>query len=167
MTGRAWVFGDDINTDVLAPGLYFKSPMAEMARHCLEAVDPGFAREVQPGDIVVAGARFGVGSAREQAAMALVHLGVSAVLAVSFGRIFYRNALNFGLPALWFPAAGEITRGEALDIDAVQGRIVSPGTGRSWQVAGIPPHLMAMVAAGGLMPWLKQRLASKEKEICR
>ena len=85
---------------------------------------------------------------------------LSAVLAVSFGRIFYRNALNFGLRALWFPAAADISAGETLDIDAVQGRIVSPGTGRHWQVAGIPPHLMAMVAAGGLMPWLKQRLAA-------
>jgi 3-isopropylmalate/(R)-2-methylmalate dehydratase small subunit len=79
--GRAWVFGNDVNTDVMAPGLYFKSPMEEMARHCLEAVEPRFAREVQPGDIVVAGRRFGVGSAREQAALAFQHLGVGALLA--------------------------------------------------------------------------------------
>jgi len=162
---RVWRFGDDINTDVLAPGLYFKSSMDEMARHCLEAVEPRFAKEVQPGDIVVAGARFGVGSAREQAAMALVHLGVSAVLAVSFGRIFYRNALNFGLPALFFPAAADIAQDERLTVDAVAGRIASPATGRSWQVAGIPPHLMSMVAAGGLMPWLKQRLEADKKEL--
>jgi 3-isopropylmalate/(R)-2-methylmalate dehydratase small subunit len=78
--GRAWVFGDDVNTDVMAPGLYFKLPMAEMARHCLEAIDPAFPASVKPGDIVVAGRNFGVGSAREQAAMALTHLGVGAVL---------------------------------------------------------------------------------------
>jgi 3-isopropylmalate/(R)-2-methylmalate dehydratase small subunit len=162
--GRAWVFGDDVDTDVLAPGLYFKAPMAEMARHCLEAVDPRFAAGVRPGDIVVAGRRFGVGSAREQAAMALQHLGVGAVLAVSFGRIFYRNALNFGLPALFFPAAGEIGAGETLEVDAVAGRITSPATGRSWTVNGIPPHLMAMVAAGGLMPYLKARLAGPRGE---
>lgn len=156
--GRAWVFGDDVNTDAMAPGLYFKSPMAEMARHCLESVDPAFAAGVQPGDIVVAGRNFGVGSAREQAAMALTHLGVGAVLAVSFGRIFYRNALNFGLPALVFPAAATVAAGDPLRIDAVAGRIGNVRTGELHTVPGIPAHLMAMVEAGGLMPWLKLRL---------
>lgn len=156
--GRAWVFGDDVNTDVMAPGLYFKSPMAEMARHCLEAIDPTFAADVKPGDIVVAGRNFGVGSAREQAAMALVHLGVGAVLAVSFGRIFYRNALNFGLPALAFPAAGTVLAGDRLRVDPVAGRIENTRSGAMHAVNGIPAHLMAMVEAGGLMPWLKLRL---------
>ena len=156
--GRAWVFGDDVNTDVMAPGLYFKSPMAEMARHCLEAIDPAFAAGVKPGDIVVAGRSFGVGSAREQAAMALTHLGVGAVLAASFGRIFYRNALNFGLPALVFPAAGTVVAGDLLRIDPVAGRIENTRSGAVHAVNGIPAHLMAMVEAGGLMPWLKLRL---------
>jgi 3-isopropylmalate dehydratase small subunit len=160
ITGRAWVFGDDINTDVMAPGLYFKAPMEEMARHCLEAVDPRFAVEVRPGDIVVAGARFGVGSAREQAAMALKHLGVGAILAVSFGRIFYRNALNFGLPALFFPAAAEVRPGDAIAVEPVSGHIVNRSTGREYRVNGIPAHLMEMVGAGGLMPYLKQRLGA-------
>ncbi len=115
--GRAFRFGDDVNTDVMAPGLYFKAPMAEMARHCLEAVDPQFASTVRPGDIIVAGRNFGVGSAREQAALALTHLQVGAVLAVSFGRIFYRNALNFGLPALVFPAAATVEPGDRLRVD--------------------------------------------------
>ena len=156
--GRAWVFGDDVNTDVMAPGLYFKSPMAEMARHCLEAIDPAFANRVRPGDIVVAGRNFGVGSAREQAAMALTHLGVGAVLAVSFGRIFYRNALNFGLPALVFPAAGTVLAGDLLRVDPVAGHIENTRSGTVHAVNGIPAHLMAMVEAGGLMPWLKLRL---------
>lgn len=156
--GRAWVFGDDVNTDVMAPGLYFKSPMAEMARHCLEAIDPSFAASVRPGDIVVAGRNFGVGSAREQAAMALTHLGVGAVLAVSFGRIFYRNALNFGLPALVFPAAATVAAGDRLRVDPVEGRIGNARSGTVHTVNGIPAHLMAMVEAGGLMPWLKLRL---------
>jgi 3-isopropylmalate/(R)-2-methylmalate dehydratase small subunit len=156
--GRAWVFGDDINTDVMAPGLYFKSPMDEMARHCLEAVNPDFARNVRPGDIVVAGRNFGVGSAREQAVMALTHLGVSAVLAVSFGRIFYRNALNFGLPALAYPGAPTVLAGEVLRVDPVAGEIGNARSGTVHKVAGIPAHLMAMVEAGGLMPWLKLRL---------
>jgi 3-isopropylmalate/(R)-2-methylmalate dehydratase small subunit len=164
ITGRAWVFGDDVNTDVMAPGLYFKAPMEEMAQHCLEAIDPGFAQNVRPGDIVVAGARFGVGSAREQAAMALKHLGVGAILAVSFGRIFYRNALNFGLPALFFPAAGEIRAGDEIEIDPVAGRVLNRGNGREYQVNGIPAHLMEMVGAGGLMPYLKERLARAGQE---
>jgi 3-isopropylmalate/(R)-2-methylmalate dehydratase small subunit len=159
ISGRAFVFGDDINTDVMAPGLYFKAPMAEMARHCLEAVNPDFARQVRPGDIIVAGRNFGVGSAREQAAMALTHLGVGAVLAVSFGRIFYRNALNFGLPALVFPDAGLIRPADALQVDPVSGRIERRASGDSWVVQGLPVHLMEMIEAGGLMPWLKLRLA--------
>lgn len=162
--GRAWVFGDDVDTDVMAPGLWFKAPMAEMAQHCLEAVDPRFAREVRPGDIVVAGRRFGVGSAREQAAMALVHLGVGAVLAVSFGRIFHRNALNFGLPALVVPSAGEIRAGDVVEVEPVGGRVLDVTTAREYRVNGIPPHLMDMVAAGGLMPWLKRRLAGPRRE---
>lgn len=159
--GRAWVFGDDVNTDVMAPGLYFKAPMEEMARHCMEAIDPGFAAGVRPGDIVVAGRNFGVGSAREQAAMALTHLRVGAVLAPSFGRIFYRNALNFGLPALVFPAAATVAAGDLLQVDPVGGTIRNLRTGDLHRVNGIPAHLMAMVEAGGLMPWLKHRL-SKE-----
>lgn len=160
--GRAWVFGDDVNTDVMAPGLYFKSPMAEMARHCLEAIDPEFAANVRPGDIVVAGRNFGVGSAREQAVMALTHLGVGAVLAVSFGRIFYRNALNFGLPALVFPAAGTVAAGDRLRVDPVRGCIGNARTGADFTVQGIPVHLMAMVEAGGLMPWLRLRLRKEQ-----
>lgn len=162
LEGRAWVFGDNVNTDTMAPGLYFKSSMDEMARHCLETVDPAFAPGVQPGDIVVGGRNFGVGSAREQAAMALQHLGVGAVLAVSFGRIFYRNALNFGVPALFFPAAGEIRAGDRLRVDPVAGRVENLTSGRDYQLTGLPAHLLAMVRAGGLMPWLKQRIAAGE-----
>lgn len=164
ISGRAWVFGDDVNTDVMAPGLYFKSPLEEMAKHCLEAIEPRFAGEVRPGDIVVAGARFGVGSAREQAAMAFRHLGIGAILAVSFGRIFYRNALNFGLPALFFPAAAEIRAGDEIDVEPVSGLVVNRGTGREYRVNGIPAHLMDMVNAGGLMPYLKERLAPVRQE---
>jgi 3-isopropylmalate/(R)-2-methylmalate dehydratase small subunit len=158
MTGRAFVFGDDVNTDVMAPGLYFKEPMDVMARHCMEAVDPEFAGRVCPGDIVVAGRNFGIGSAREQAPMALQHLGVGAILAQSFGRIFYRNALNFGIPALVFPDAAEIAAGDELRLDPVAGVVENLTGGRTYRAAGLPAHLMTMVSAGGLMPWLKQRI---------
>ena len=161
ISGRAWTFGDGINTDVMAPGLYFKSSLEIMATHCMEAVDPGFAGQVVTGDIVVAGQDFGIGSAREQAPMALQHLGVGAILAESYGRIFYRNALNFGIPTLIFPQAGEIAAGDELAIDPVAGHIDNRTQQKTYTVAGLPEHLMAMVAAGGLMPYLKQRLAGR------
>jgi len=154
--GRAWRFGDEINTDTMAPGLYFKEPLEVMAQHCLEAVDPDFAANVRRGDVIVAGNNFGLGSAREQAPMALVHLGVGAILAKSFSRIFYRNAINFGLPALIFPQADEISAGDELTIDPVAGRVNNVTTGKQYDIDGLPPHLMDMISAGGLMPWLKQ-----------
>ena len=98
--GRAWFFGDDIDTDVLAPGIHLKKDIPELAKHCLEAVTEDFASLVQPGDIIVAVYGFGIGSSREQAAQVLVELGVKAVVAKSFARIFYRNAINLGLPVL-------------------------------------------------------------------
>lgn len=159
--GRAWLFGDDVSTDLMAPGLYFKATMEVMARHCLEAADPAFAAGVQPGDILVAGRNFGMGSAREQAAMALKHLGVGAVIALSFGRIFYRNALNFGLPVLVVPQPMPVAAGDPLRLDPVTGRIENRRTGSVAMAAPLPAHLLPMVAAGGLMPWLKLRL---EKE---
>jgi len=157
--GKAWIFGDDVNTDVMAPGLYFKVPMDVMATHCMEAIDPVFATTVAPGDIVVAGRNFGIGSAREQAPMALQHLGVGAILAESYGRIFYRNALNFGIPTLIFPQAGEIVAGDELVLDPIAGHIDNRTQVKTYTVAGLPEHLMAMVSAGGLMPYLKQRLS--------
>ena len=158
VTGRAWIFGDGVNTDVMAPGLYVKAPIAELARHCMEAIDPDFAGGVNSGDVVVGGLNFGVGSAREQAAMALQQLGIGAILAQSYGRIFYRNALNFGIPTLIFPEAPEIAPGEQLRVDPIVGRIENLSSGRDYTVDGLPEHLMAMVTAGGLMPYLKQRL---------
>lgn len=160
--GRAWTFGDEINTDVMAPGIYFKEPMDVAARHCLEAVDPEFAANVQPGDLVVGGSNFGVGSAREQAAMAFRELQVGALLAESFARIFYRNALNLGVPALIFPQAAEIEAGDILKVDPVVGRVQNISSGKQYAVEPIPAHLMAMIAAGGLMPYLKQTTQPKE-----
>ena len=163
VTGRAWVFGDNVNTDVMAPGLYFKSPMSVMAQHCMEAIDPAFAARVQPGDIVVGGLNFGTGSAREQAAMALQHLGVGAVLAVSFGRIFYRNALNFGIPALRLPDGVVLEAGDRLSVVPQTGAITNHDKNSHYSTSPLPPHLLQLVQAGGLMPWLKQRLDKEGK----
>ena len=157
--GRAFVFGDRIDTDTLAPGRVMKRPLAELAAACLEAVDPTFAVTVRPGDIVVAGNAFGIGSSREQAAEALKFLGVGAVLASSFARIFFRNALNVGLPAIVFPQAHEITAGDLLEVDVARGRVVNATSGRTYEVAPLPARLLAMIEDGGLVPHLKRRFA--------
>jgi 3-isopropylmalate/(R)-2-methylmalate dehydratase small subunit len=161
VTGRAFVFGDGIDTDVLAPGHMMKAPIEALAQHCLEAVDPAFAASVRPGDVVVAGANFGHGSSREQAAQALVALGISAVLATSFARTFYRNAINVGLPAVVFPRAAEVVAGDVLSIDPLAGRVENLTLGRAYQVAPIPQHLMAMINDGGLIPHLKRRFRGR------
>jgi 3-isopropylmalate/(R)-2-methylmalate dehydratase small subunit len=156
--GRAWVFGDNVDTDVLAPGPYMKGPIGELARHCLEALDPAFAREAAPGDIVVAGSNFGMGSSREQAAMALKALGIGAVLARSFARIFYRNAMNLALPVLVCPDAGTIAAGDRLVVHAAEGAVENLTQGKRLACEPIPPHLLAMIADGGLLPHLAKKL---------
>jgi 3-isopropylmalate/(R)-2-methylmalate dehydratase small subunit len=156
-TGRAWVFGDKIDTDVLAPGHLMKLSAEELATHCLEAIAPDFAANVRPGDVIVAGASFGIGSSREQAAVSLKILGVRAILAVSYARIFWRNALNLGLPALTMPEAGEIRQGDLIAVDPATGRIENATTGRIYQVQPLPPHLLQIIDEGGLMPFLKAR----------
>lgn len=162
--GRAWVFGDDIDTDVLAPGLYMKGSMAELAGHCLETVDPEFAGQIAAGDIVVAGRNFGIGSSREQAAEALKILGVSTVLARSFGGIFYRNAFNNGLLVLICAEVDRINSGDRLELDAAAGRVKNLTTGETLACEPAPGHLMDMVEAGGLVLYLERRLAREGKE---
>jgi len=157
--GRAWVFGDDLSTDALAPGRYMKFGIEEIARHCLESVDPHFAAEVRLGDVVVGGRNFGAGSSREQAAQALRHLGVAVVIAPSFAGLFYRNALNLGLPVLVCAEAKRIRPDDRLRVDAESGRIENLTSGETIACEPIPPHLMSMVRDGGLLPHLEKRLA--------
>jgi 3-isopropylmalate/(R)-2-methylmalate dehydratase small subunit len=157
--GRAWLFGDNIDTDVLAPGRYMKAGIEEIARHCLEAVDPSFAREVRLGDVVVGGRNFGAGSSREQAPQALKQLGVAALVAESFAGLFYRNALNLGLPALVCGEAKRIRAGDRLRVDPQAGRIDNLSTGETIACEPIPAHLMQMIRDGGLLPHLEKRLA--------
>jgi 3-isopropylmalate/(R)-2-methylmalate dehydratase small subunit len=157
--GRAFVYGDNIDTDALAPGHAMKLGPAALARHCLESVDPGFAAAVRDRDILVAGRNFGMGSSREQAAQALKQLGIAAVLAASFARIFYRNAINIGLPALVLPAGHGIRTGDRLAVDPLAGLVVNLSQDRRHEVAPLPPHLLAMIRDGGLIPHLRRRLA--------
>jgi 3-isopropylmalate/(R)-2-methylmalate dehydratase small subunit len=155
---RAWVFGDDINTDALAPGRYMKSAIEEIAKHCLEAIDPSFASSVKPGDIVVGGRNFGTGSSREQAAEALKQLGVAALVAESFAGLFYRNALNLGLPAVACAEAKRLRAGNLVKIDIENGKIQNLTTGETFNCEPIPPHLVQMVRDGGLLAHLEKRL---------
>jgi 3-isopropylmalate/(R)-2-methylmalate dehydratase small subunit len=161
LRSRAWIFGDNIDTDVLAPGRYMKSSIEELARHCLEAVDPAFASGVRPGDVIVAGRNFGAGSSREQAAAALKQLGVAAVIAPSFAGIFYRNALNLGLVVLVCAETGSIRAGDQIVFDAAAGRIDNRTTGATLACEPIPAHLMTMVRDGGLLAHLERRLAQR------
>ncbi len=158
---RAWVFGDNVDTDVLAPGQYMKFGIEEIAKHCLEAVDPSFASSVKPGDVVVGGRNFGAGSSREQAPQALKALGVAAVIAPSFAGIFYRNALNLGLVVLECADAGRIRAGDDIAADPEAGRIENRTSGETLACEPIPAHLMAMVRDGGLLPHLEKRMAKR------
>ena len=163
-TGRAWVFGDDIDTDVLAPGRYMKGPVEDAAPHCLESVDPDFAGNVAPGDFVVAGGNFGLGSSREQAAQVLRILGVAAVIARSFGGIFYRNAFNLGLMAVQCRETGRISAEDRLSLDAEAGTLRNLNTGESYDCEPVPAHLLTLIADGGLIPHLERRFKSQTEE---
>jgi 3-isopropylmalate/(R)-2-methylmalate dehydratase small subunit len=161
MSGRAFVFGDDVDTDALAPGRYMKATIEELARHCLEAVDPGFAGAVRPGDIVVAGRNFGMGSSREQAAQALKTLGISAIVAKSFGGIFLRNALNLGLPVMTCAGTDTLRAGDRVSVDLAGGVLVNETRGTTLQGEPLPAFLLEMLADGGLVPHLEKKLAAK------
>ena len=158
MPGKVWKYGDNVDTDLLAPGVYMKGPTTELAKHCLEAIDLEFAPNVQPGDVIVAGRNFGIGSSREQAAEVLVLLGVKAVIAKSFGGIFYRNAFNLGLLALVADAEADLEAGHELDIDPATGTITNMTTGVQIAAEPVPQPLRRIVAAGGLVPYLEQKL---------
>lgn len=155
---RTWKLPAEVDTDQLVPGTAMKLALADMAAHCLRTLRPEFAAGVRPGDVVVAGPDFGIGSSREQAASVLVHLGVAAVIAPSFAGLFLRNAFNVGLLLMTCPRAGEIEDGEAVSLDARAARVVR-ADGTALPCDPIPGFLLDMVEAGGLLPQLEKRLA--------
>ncbi len=163
-THRVWKFGADIDTDQLAPGAYMKLGIDGIAPHCLEGVRPEFAGQVQRGDVIAAGPNFGIGSSREQAAGALVQLGVRAVIAPSFSGLYFRNAFNLGLLLLTCREAESLVEGETirLDLDRLQ---VHTASGRVLACDPIPGFLLDMVAAGGLMSQLRRRLAAQRQAV--
>jgi len=163
MSGRIFLFGDDIDTDQLAPGRYMRGGIEALAAHCLEATRPDFAQTVQPGDIVVAGRNFGAGSSREQAAEALRHLQVAGVVALSFAGIFYRNAVNLGLPVLIAPSLGGVADGDAATLDPEGGVLRLIDKAADIELETMPENLRAIIENGGLVPHLKKRFAAEHK----
>ncbi|MCZ8311401.1 MAG: 3-isopropylmalate dehydratase [Magnetospirillum sp.] len=163
MSGKAFVYGDNVDTDMLAPGLYMKFGIEDIARHCLEAVDPTFAATVRAGDFVVGGDNFGMGSSREQAPQALRHLGVAAVIARSFAGLFFRNAVNLGLAPLVCADIDKIAAGDELAVDAARGTIQNRTTGLALRCEALPAHLLAMLNDGGLIPHLEKKLKAARK----
>lgn len=153
---RAWRLPADVDTDQLAPGATMKHGIEVTALHCLEALRPEFARGVRRGDVIVAGANFGIGSSREQAAAVLVHMGVAAVIAPSYAGLYFRNAFNLGLLLLTCAEAAAIADGEAVRIEARAGRVLR-ADGSALACDPIPPFLLEMVDAGGLLPRLKKQ----------
>ena len=157
--GKVWKYGDDVNTDVIFPGkyTYTVTDPEEMAAHVLEDLDPDFAKNMKPGDIVVAGKNFGCGSSREQAAFALKYAGVGAVVAKSFARLYFRNAINAGLPVIQAPEAVDaIEPGETIEINLEKGELrCKAGT---FRFPPLPDAVIGIFQAGGLIPYTRKRL---------
>jgi 3-isopropylmalate/(R)-2-methylmalate dehydratase small subunit len=157
-TGRVWKYGDDINTDVIYPGkyTYTELPPEEMAKHALEDLDPQFATSVQPGDIIVAGKNFGCGSSREQAVTCLKHAGVGALIAKSFARIYFRNAINQGLPIVQCAAVEDVESGEEVTVDFSAGKVKTPRG--EYSFPPLSTFVMGILEDGGLIPHVRSKL---------
>jgi len=160
LSGTVWTYGDNVDTDAIIPARYLNMSTAEeLAQHCMEDIDAGFAAAVQAGDIVVGGDNFGCGSSREHAPLALKGASVSCVVAKNFARIFYRNAINIGLPILECPEAVEdAQKGDTLSVDLETGAITNARTGKTYAAPPFPPFIMGIIEAGGLVPYTRARL---------
>lgn len=160
---KVYKYGDNVDTDVIIPARYLNAPDEKsLAAHCMEDLDGGFAAGVEPGDIIVAGGNFGCGSSREHAPLAIKACGVTCVIAASFARIFYRNAINIGFPILECPeAAAAIRPGDAVRVDFKTGIITDETLGRSFQAAPFPDFVGGIIESGGLLKSLKARGVAK------
>lgn len=156
LRGAARVFGDNINTDLISPAQYMEKSLDVIAAHAMEGADPSFPAKVKPGDIIVAGRNFGSGSSRETAPMAIKGCGVSAVIAVFFARIFYRNCINIGLPVFICPEAEKISQGDILEIRMQAGVIHNLTTGEIYSCDPLPPNIQRIITRGGLLESLKK-----------
>jgi 3-isopropylmalate/(R)-2-methylmalate dehydratase small subunit len=162
---RCWVYGDDVNTDVIFPGRYTYTLSApdELAAHALEDLDPTFAAQVQPGDVIVAGRNWGCGSSREQAVTALKHAGVTVIIAESFSRIYFRNCINQGvLPVECAPLHDLVQPGDVITLDRAAGQITA--NRQCFAIPPLSPTVQAILDAGGLIPMLQRRFSTPEAE---
>jgi 3-isopropylmalate/(R)-2-methylmalate dehydratase small subunit len=157
--GKVFVFGANIDTDQIYPGRYLElTDAADVGKHALEGADPSFVKEFQAGDVIVASTNFGCGSSREHAAVTLKAVGVGVVLAESFGRIFYRNAVNLGIPLLVCPGIGEwVKKGDFLRIDLRSGKVVNETTGKAGQAQPLSEYVMKILESGGIKPLIKSQ----------
>ena len=158
-SGHAWKFGNNIDTDLIIPARYLTtSDPVELAKNAMEDADPEWADKMNPGDFIVAGDNFGCGSSREHAPIALKATGLSAVIARSFARIFYRNAINIGFPILESPeAAEEIKEGDEIEVDLTSGTIKDLTSGKTYQAQPFPEFMQKIIKAGGLIKYLRQQ----------
>ena len=156
---KVYKYGDNVDTDVIIPARYLNAPeKSELAKHCMEDIDLEFAKTVQPGDFIVAGANFGCGSSREHAPLAIKCAGVSCVIAETFARIFYRNSINIGLPIIECPeAAKAIAAGDEVEVDFDSGVITDKTTGQSFQGQAFPEFMQKIITAGGLVNYINQK----------
>lgn len=163
--GRLWLFEETINTDVLAPGFYMKSPIDELSKHCLEAIRPEFASNVRKGDVILAGENMGVGSSREQAAEVLKFLGVSCIIAKSFAGIFYRNAINLGLPVFTLPSEPSLPKqfvdGSFVNFDFNSTTLNLEQPSLQVKLDPLPKFLRELITDGGLVSHLEKRFSEK------
>lgn len=161
--GRAWTFGDDIDTDQITPSRFIvSSDPDELATHAFEDLRPAFSTDVSAGEYVVAGHNFGSGSSREHAPLSLVGAGVEAVVARSFARIFFRNALNLGLPVVICPAADRIDDGHEISVDLDEGSVRNHTTDERYDAEALPDFLQSLVDAGGLKPYTRAKLGTDD-----
>ncbi|MBU0672749.1 MAG: 3-isopropylmalate dehydratase small subunit [Candidatus Margulisbacteria bacterium] len=158
MQGKVWKFGDNIDTDLIIPARYLNtSDPSELAEHCMEDADPNWVSKKEKGDFIVAGENFGCGSSREHAPIALKAAGVSAIIAKSFARIFYRNAINIGLPIMESEeAANEIKEGDKIEVDLAKGEIKNVSSKMIYYAQPFPPFMQKLIKAGGLINYIKK-----------
>ena len=163
LTGKTWKFGDDINTDLIIPARYLNtSDPKELSAHVMEDVDKAFPQKISRGDFIIAKKNFGCGSSREHAPIAIKAAGIGAVIAQSYARIFYRNAINIGLPILEsYEAATKIETGDEIQIDLSSGEIINITKNETYQATKFPEFMQKLISSGGLMAWIKQNQQKK------